>query len=81
MYDKQRGGWDAISCFSTMVELCSKLAEDGKLKVTDDLAFAVRTITHHMAEQHGNVWQGMMKAAGKRADKVMNIFNKRGYYV
>lgn len=50
MFDKQRGGWDAVSCFSVLLELCSRLAEQGKLRVTDDLSFAVRTISHHMAE-------------------------------
>lgn len=81
LYDKQRDGWDAVTCFSTFLEVTSRLAEKGQLKITDDFAFAVRTISEKMAEQHGDVWNGMLKAAGKRSDKVMNIFNKRGYYV
>lgn len=72
---------DTVAFFSVILELCSRLANDPRFKVTSDLAECVRTISNDMAEQHSDVWQGMLKAANKRADKVMQIFNKRGYYV
>lgn len=81
LYDKKKDGWDAISCYSAFVELCSRLAEEGKLKVTEDLAFAVRTITQLMEEQHGSTWNGMLKAAGKRSGKILTIMHRRKYFV
>lgn len=79
-YNKQTKEWDAVSMFSTFIELALTLQSKNKLKVSDNLQNAVGAITEKMYEQHEKTWEGMMKSSSKRAAKVLQHLNNRGYF-
>lgn len=79
-FSKETNQWDSVGMFSAFLQLASDLAEAEKLKVTADLAFCIRTLSTLLEDQHGDVWDGMVKAAGKRSRRTLKLLQSKGYF-
>lgn len=76
----KQGNWDTVSVLSTLLELCKIFDKQECMKVTEDLQYAVFHTYKLLDTQHGKAWDGMQKAARKRARKLLKIMQEAGYY-